>query len=119
MRPTTDAVWSAAHENARELDIAHTDWDDLPADWKDMTSAEIAVREVEIAAASAGDSEKVFDESFVERVAELIHVAWLEKRGATATPVQLEDYRNLPHEEKVKDRLFVESAIKFHQEGIA
>jgi len=111
MRPTTDAAWSATHGGAGEVDIAHTEWDDLPSDWKDTTSAQIAVREV----MNAGGAE--LDNAFTDRVAEMIHVAWLERKGGTATAEQREAYQQLSQIEKEKDRLFVELAIEVQKEG--
>lgn len=116
-------TWQREHGNEPRMkdgvDIAHTAFDNLPAARRadTLASAQPAVDEVrkEIARAKKEGSGPVFDATFIDRVATMIHVGWLERNGTTATNEQKEAYAALSDTEKEKDRLFVELAIKLNK----
>ncbi|PIR05512.1 hypothetical protein COV56_02355 [Candidatus Kuenenbacteria bacterium CG11_big_fil_rev_8_21_14_0_20_37_9] len=69
VKKTKDQDWIKAHRGTDEVDIANTDYINLPSDWQaeNKASAEVAVDEV------LKNKEKNFDNSFIEAVSAVVH----------------------------------------------
>ncbi len=95
IKSTNDEEWIAAHGGQTELDIANTNFVDLPRDWREenVASAKVAI-------------EKLRD------VLYLIHDFWLDRNSATASSEQRERYSMLPREEKKKDLDILGEAVE-------
>lgn len=136
-KPTTDLIWSQAHDGTRSVDIANTSYPDLPKDAQEenRASAEVAVHEVE----KAIDADIPLDEAFIESASSTLHDKWMERRialGYSQAKLDLlkektdktEDehfyfdrwsydeknmvpYMSLSEEEKEKDRVVIRKAI--------
>src|SRR5204863_2000221 len=95
------------------VDIAHTDFIDLPSDWQNETlkSVELAVAMV-VASQEAG--EDVHSADFMEKAAAVIHAHWRIRHGheewVAGSPLE-GDYKLMPEHEKEKDRVFVRCAL--------
>jgi len=87
-----------------QVDIANTDYADLPEQWQ-RENRESARSAIEAARANGGAN------ADVEAVAEAVHVAWLERNGEWAEEVQKRPYADLPEDEKEKDRVVAREAI--------
>ena len=109
IKKTKDLDWSKEN-GAEEVDIANTDYNNLPEDWKgeNKISAEVAVTEVE----KAIDAGIPLDESFIEDASSTLHDKWLERNGSWAPAEQNKPYTELSEEEKEKDRVIIRKAIE-------
>ncbi|MEI7511958.1 MAG: hypothetical protein WCK01_00660 [Candidatus Uhrbacteria bacterium] len=109
MKKTKDSNWISRHKGAVELDIASTDYKDLPNEWQheNKASAEIAVEQT-MKAVEAGED---LDEAFIERASSVLHDKWLERNGSWAPAEQKLPYSELSEEEKEKDRVIIRSAV--------
>lgn len=98
VKPTKDTAWSEAHGGATTVDIANTEYNGLPEDWKgeNKANAEVAV---------AGVVE------MIEAIAADVHDKWV-KRNAWAPTEQKVAYMDLPESEKEKDRVVVRRAME-------
>lgn len=102
IKSTTDQKWIKAN-NKKELDIANTNYEDLPEDWKkeNRASALVATNIIYKAVSNKVD---MTDSKFVEESSASIHAEWL-KRNAWAKGGELDvPYSKLPEVEKAKDR---------------
>ena len=78
-----------------EVDIANTDYKDLPEKWQaDNRAAAVSVVDQLLANPSAD----------IETLADLVHEDWLSRNGERAEPGQKLPYAKLSGEEKQKDR---------------
>ncbi len=108
IKTTKDEAWIARH-GVSELDIAAVGYEDLPADWQfeNRVSAEVTVDALR-AAQNRGEP---IDDAFIERVADALHAAWIERNRSWAPAELLLPYAELPEVEKEKDRLFVRQGL--------
>ncbi|MFA6341148.1 MAG: hypothetical protein WCX27_02855 [Candidatus Paceibacterota bacterium] len=111
MKKTKDEGWSKKH-GAQEVDIANTDYANLPEDWKgeNKISAEIAVNEI----FEANQKGIELNADFVEKASATIHEKWLERNGSWAPAEQNKPYADLSEEEKDKDRAIIKKAIEIY-----
>ena len=112
-KATKDNEWIASH-GTEKVDIANTDYNGLPEDWKgeNKASAEVAMNSI-YKADMRGD---MYDtDSFIEDVSDKIHQAWLDRNGSWAPPEQNKPYAELSEEEKEKDRVIVRKAVEIYQ----
>jgi hypothetical protein len=109
-KKTTDRAW-VAKNGTDEVDIANTDYKDLPADWKkeNEDSATVAVG---LTADGLRSGQRVSESEFVESASAKVHDAWLERNGEWAPPEQQLPYDKLSEPEKAKDRVFVLKALE-------
>lgn len=103
-KDTTDKKW-AKEKGAEKVDIANTDYKDLPEDWQaeNKQGAESAVRAVK---EHGGD---------VEAASEAVHDDWVNRHKDEEWAKEaglLEPYDKLTEEEKEKDREFVRAALE-------
>ncbi len=112
IKKTKDEVWIAAHGGITEVDIAATNYVDLPADWQEENrlSAEVAVSYV-LAGATWWRRLFGFGRQFVEAGSAIVHVKWLERNGEWAEEHQKLPYHELNEIEKEKDRVIIRNAI--------
>jgi len=108
-RKTKDQAWSEKH-GADEIDIANTDYANLPEDWKgeNKISAEVSMEEIY----KAIENGQELNEDFVEQASEVIHAKWLERNGSWAPAEQNKPYAELSEEEKEKDRVIIRKAVE-------
>ncbi|MBI5798819.1 MAG: hypothetical protein HZB10_02720 [Candidatus Yonathbacteria bacterium] len=114
LKKTKDEAWIKEHR-ADEVDIANTDYINLPEDWKgeNKISADVAISEVY----KAVENKQELDDAFVESASDAMHVKWLERNGGWAPPEQKLPYAELSEEEKEKDRAIIRKAIEIYQSG--
>ena len=95
IKKTEDILWTEKHNGKNEVDIANTDFGELPKDWQEenMLSAKVAVEKIE---------EALY----------IIHDKWLDRNDQFAESVQKVQYSRLPEEEKRKDINILEEAIE-------
>ena len=108
-KKTKDQAWSEKH-GTDEVDIANTDYANLPEDWKgeNKISAEVAMNEIY----KAIEIGQELNDDFVEQASEVIHVKWLERNGNWAPTEQNKPYDELSEEEKEKGRVIIKKAIE-------
>ena len=125
IKKTKDENWVKSH-NTEEVDIANTEYKDLPEDWKgeNKASAEVTVDEIY----KAIDSEKELDSSFIEEASDVLHQEWMKRKTKEgynendenwnwAKPLMV-DYNKLPNEEKGKDRVIIRKGIEIYNKKI-
>ncbi len=112
MKNTSDADWIKTH-GTPQVDIANTNFLNLPKDWQadNRASAVSAMREV-VASAERGST---LGEDFVTSASEVVHADWLFRNGATADPDQYKIYEELRDSEQEQDRKIVRKAIDFYR----
>jgi len=112
MKNTKDLVWSEKH-GTEEVDIANTDYANLPEDWKgeNKISAEVAMEEIY----KAVESGQELDTAFIENASDVMHVKWLERNGSWAPAEQNKPYAELSEEEKEKDRVIIRKGIEIYE----
>lgn len=115
LKKTKDQVWAEKH-GVSEVDIANTDYIDLPDDWKgeNKISAEIAIGEVYKTIKNGQE----LDDEFVESASSIIHEKWLGRNASWAPAEQNKPYAELSDEEKEKDRVIVRKAIEIYKSGL-
>ncbi len=113
LKKTEDQLWQMAHEGKTEIDIANTNYQDLPEDWKgeNKASAEVTVTEIEKAVQGGVE----LDDAFVESASSILHDKWLERNGSYAPPEQQKPYAELSEEEKEKDRVIIRKGIEIYK----
>ena len=119
VKGTKDELWSLAHDGKKEVDIANTDYRDLPSDWQaeNKVSAQVALEALDLPGVRMpGQEEHRYDPDAmgfdIERASAYVHEKWLERNGAWAPAEQNKPYEKLSEEEKQKDRIIVEKAIE-------
>ena len=107
IKKTEDEKWIEENETD-EVDIANTEYKDLPKDWKDeyRISSQIAVWR--ICEAIKNDIE--IDNDFINKVSDELHSAWIDRNPEAEEELKV-PYDELSEEDKDKDRLFVEKAL--------
>lgn len=107
-RKTNDAKWIAAHRTD-EVDLANTEFAELPQDWKDenIASARVAFFLIK----KAIDGGQRLNDEFVDEACAVVHAQMMEREGDAAKPEQHVSFRELPEKEKNKDRDVVREAI--------
>lgn len=107
VKKTKDQAWTEKN-GTDQVDIANTDYRDLPEDWKgeNKASAEVAIGEIY----KAGG--KNLDENFIEKASAAVHDAWRERNKSWAPKEQMVEFDELSEEEKNKDRVMVEKAVE-------
>lgn len=95
IKETNDAEWIRAHNGTREVDIANLEFQDLPEDWKKESLS------------AARQAKSLLNDALI-----LVHDRWLEHNEANATEEQKLRYAKLSKEEKQKDVLVIEDALK-------
>lgn len=115
LKKTKDEAWMKEH-GVDEIDIANTDYVNLPEDWKgeNKISAEVAMGEVFKNRNVINDANR---EAFIEGASNVMHEKWLERNGSWAPPEQKLPYAELSEEEKEKDRVIIRKAIEIYQSG--
>ena len=109
-----DEVWTRKHWTDT-VDIANTDFEDLPDNWKheNIEAAKIAVNLV-----YEKDLEKISAET-IEELSKIVHEKRLERNWiAWSFENQRVSYKELSEEEKAKDRLQIEIAIKILKQSL-
>jgi hypothetical protein len=104
------SAWIAKN-GTDEVDIANTDYEALPADWKKENEGSATVA-VGLTADGLRSGQKVSGSAFVESASAKVHDAWLERNGECAPPEQQLPYDQLSEPEKAKDRAFVLKALE-------
>lgn len=94
IKTTKDEAWIRAHGGNDQIDIANTDFSDLPADWQEENyfSARVAM-------------DKLAD------VLDIIHDRWLDRNDNRASEEQKKQFSRLPAAEKLKDVAILEDAV--------
>lgn len=110
VKGTKDAAWIEKNKT-NQVDIANTEYKDLPEDWQaeNKASAEVAITEVERAKNAVVIE---LNEDFVNKASDTVHQKWLQRNGEWAPAEQKLPYAELSEEEKEKDRVFVRAAIR-------
>lgn len=108
-KKTKDQAWAEKH-GSDEVDIANTDYANLPEDWKgeNKISAEVAMDEIY----KAIENGQELNADLIEQASEVIHIKWLERNGSWAPVEQNKPYAELSEEEKEKDRVIIKRAIE-------
>lgn len=113
VKSTRDQEWVAAHGGVSEVDIANTDYAELPQDWQRENLA--AARSVIHAIAGyVGNGGEVIDigpdHPALDEIASRVHVDWLLRNYEWAPPELQVPYSELTFAEKEKDRAIVVAA---------
>jgi primosomal protein N' len=95
IKTTTDKKWIQEHNGATDVDIANTNFEELPSDWQEenLLSAKVAIEKI-------------------EDVLYLIHDNWLDRNDYRAMEEQKTQYSKLSNDEKLKDIDVLEDAIQ-------
>ncbi len=109
VKTTKDEMWAQKH-GTYEVDLAVCTYAELPTDWKDErdAGARIALNVVR----DAHQCNTPLDEDFIEKIAAVLHDAWLERNARRANDEQRLTYEGMSENEKEKDRIFVRAAIE-------
>ena len=100
VKPTKDEAWIAAH-GTDQVDIANTEYVDLPEDWQaeNKAAAEVIVGIL----SESTEVPDLSDEEHINMVGEKIHTAWL-ARNEWAKGGDLDvPFKDLPADEQAKD----------------
>ena len=100
VKPTKDEAWIAAH-GTDQVDIANTEYIDLPEDWQaeNKAAAEVIVGIL----SESPEALDLSDEEHINMVGEKIHTAWL-ARNEWAKGGDLDvPFEDLPADEQAKD----------------
>ena len=95
VKETNDTSWIEKHDGKNEVDIANTDFRELPMDWQEenLLSAKVAIEKI-------------------EEVLYIIHDKWLDRNDQHAENHQKVQYSSLSETEKSKDIAILEEAIE-------
>jgi len=100
VKPTTDEMWISIH-GTDQVDIANTEYVDLPEDWQaeNKAAAEVIVGIL----SESPEAQDLSDEEHINMVGEKIHTAWL-ARNEWAKGGDLDvPFKDLPADEQAKD----------------
>jgi hypothetical protein len=101
-----DKAWISKHDGLQRVDIANSNYIDLPREWQ---------RENFLAAKSAVliIAKQLCENGLIdfEKAAALVHQEWLERNGTQARESQKLAYNQLTESEKDKDRRVVQAVI--------
>ncbi|GGL07439.1 hypothetical protein [Nocardia jinanensis] len=111
-----DQEWITAH-GTDQVDIANTDYRDLPLDYRreNQESAKVALPLALDEHLAGRDPARA---GFVEDASEQVHIAWLDRNRDWAPPDQSLPYGRLSEEEKEKDRVVVRAAVDLINEQL-
>lgn len=111
-----DQEWIAEH-GTDQVDIANTDYRDLPLDYRreNQESAKVALPLALDEYLAGRDPARA---GFVEDASEQVHIAWLDRNRDWAPPDQSLPYSRLSEEEKEKDRVVVRAAVDLINEQL-
>lgn len=109
-KQTLDEEWIRAHGSS-EVDIANTDYEDLPSDWQEENKAAAEVAQSLLNEGYA-NHEDIKGDEFVESASSQIHEAWLGRNGWAIGGELDVPYDQLPEAEKLKDRAQILTAIE-------
>lgn len=109
IKKTKDEAWIKANGGKDEVDIANTDFDKLPSDWK-KENAEAA--KAAVTAVVALNKSGAMNANSLEKASNHVHKKWLERNGSWAPENQKLPFNELSQEEADKDRAHVTHAIK-------
>ena len=107
---TSDRAWIAKN-GTDEVDIANTNYENLPADCRKEIEASASVA-VGVTADGLRSGQRVSESAFVESASAKVHEAWVKRNDASAPPEQRLPYAQLSEAEKAKDRVFVLKALE-------
>lgn len=105
-----DSQWTESH-GTNIVDIANTEFKDLPANWQyeNLEAAKVAVN---LVFDKVINWEEITSE-MIEGMSKTVHEKWLERNWIEwSFENQRVDYDHLSEEEKSKDRIQIELAIK-------
>lgn len=118
MKKSKDAEWTEKH-GTDDVDIANTKFEDLPSNWQyeNLEAAKVAV---ELVYEKVASGEEITPE-MIEEMSSVVHEKWLERNDWVYdkeywNPVLAQPYADLPEEEKAKDRVQIEAAIRIISE---
>lgn len=100
VKPTTDEAWVAAHGTS-EVDIANTDYLDLPEDWQAENKAAASV--IVDLMSERGQKIDLVDPTVRSEVGAVIHDAWLSRNQWAAGGELDVPFDDLPEAEQIKD----------------
>lgn len=112
---TKDEGWIKSR-GTNKVDIANTDFEDLPSDWRseNRASAYVAMSLIY----EAGMSGEKFDSTFIDRASSALHDAWLVRNGSwSASEEQKVSFNELSEEEKKKDRAIIREGLRIIGKG--
>ena len=94
-KKTKDAEWTGKHAGQDEIDIANTEFEELPRDWQEenLLSAKVAIEKIE---------EALY----------IVHDKWLDRNDGFAQSDQKVQYSRLPKGEQLKDIVILEKALE-------
>ena len=99
------------------VDIANTDFEDLPNNWK-YENIEAAKVAVDLVYEKILNQEKISIET-IEKMSDIVHEKWLERNWiAWSFENQRVSYNDLSEDEKEKDRAQIEIAIQTLKQSI-
>ena len=115
IKKTDDEKW-IEENSTNEIDIANTNYEELPSDWQEenKASARVAISEI----IKATNKKEQLDDSFIEYASATVHEKWLYRNGEYAPPEQNKPYNELSEEEKDKDRKIILKCIEIYKEAL-
>jgi hypothetical protein len=111
VKETNDKDWIGKHGTS-QVDIANTSFSELPSDWQKENL--IAATDALAILREAIKNDIPLDSSFVEEASADLHSKWLARNSSWASDVQCRPYKDLPEEEKEKDRIIIREAIRIY-----
>ena len=114
-KKSKDEAWNKMH-GTDDVDIANTEFKDLPSNWQfeNLEAAKVAIDTV------FGDvmTGETIDDEKMEEMASKVHEAWVGRNDWVkdpewGDPVLAGAYKDLPEEEKEKDRAQLRLAIQY------
>jgi hypothetical protein len=111
MKPVKQDQQWIRRNGTNEVDIAATEFKDLPIDWQaeNLASAKAAI---DIVQQLRREGKSLNDEATLEEASARLHVNWLSRNGSWASAVQRRPYDRLPEEERQKDRVVIRLAAQ-------
>ena len=99
-KQTQDKIWIKKNGKT-EVDIANTEFSELPLDWQEenLLSAKVAIEKM-------------------EDVLNIVHDKWLDRNDSFAQPQQKTQFSRLSGPEKAKDIAILREAIEIMEEDI-
>lgn len=96
--------------NGQTVDIANTDYSDLPVQWQleNRKGAESALLAIQVTSGFGHPDD-------IEAAAAFVHGAWAARNAKTAPAHLLVNYSELPDDEREKDRHFVRLALEVRE----
>ena len=112
IKTTTDGYWVLAY-NTDEVDIANTDYEDLPTDWQESNKfAAIDAIGIIVATALPPQYTGELDDAYIETASSYLHDAFINRRKGDVPKEQNIPYSELSEELKELDRNIIRKAIE-------